>query len=267
MWGMPQTSTRICAGALRPATSVLTCRALPSGSGFSRAMAVEVSSAAQIAAPKSFWMTRLKSVFIVGAPFVAVSCSLDGAQRNPGIVPCRTPDFAALHPGYEILLALALVAREHALHRPRPARQLPLPCRLAHVRLEAVLEAPVVGEFCRLGIDAGLEAREIGGAQRRRLLDHRAIDRGVEQVGEALHGPVGRGHAAVDAEHDARGFRARPVRAHGGPKVERLVADTFEGGVGELGRAGVAGEAEQGAADARIPVRRAHADEGRDQID
>src|SRR4051794_19460312 len=164
---MPQTSTRICAGALRPATSVLTCRALPSGSGFSRAMTVEVSSAAQIAAPKSFCMTRLKSVFIVGAHFVAVSCSPDGAQRNPGIVPVvRTPDFAALHPGYEIL-AVALVAREHALHRPRPARQLPLPCRLAHVWLEAVLEPPVVGEFGRLGIDAGLEAREIGGTQRR----------------------------------------------------------------------------------------------------
>src|SRR3954471_23975145 len=118
-------------------------------------------------------MTRLKSVFIVGAPFVAASCSLDGAQRNPGIVPWRTPDFAALHPGYEILLALALVAREHAFHCPRPARQLPLPCRLAHVRLEAVLEAPVVGEFGRLGIDAGLKAGEIGGAPRRPPPAHR----------------------------------------------------------------------------------------------
>ena len=64
-----------------------------------------------------------------------------------------------------------------------------------------------------------------------------------------------------------RGFRARPVGAHRGPEVEGLVADALQRGVRELGRAGVAGQAEQRAAHARIPVGRAHADEGRDQID
>src|SRR5947209_6245936 len=84
-------------------------------------------------------------------------------------------------------LSLALVACEHTLHRPRPSRELPLPCRLAHVRLEAVLEAPVVGKLRRLRIDASMEAGEVRSAQCRRLLDHRAIDRGVEEIGEALH--------------------------------------------------------------------------------
>src|SRR3954466_6852880 len=153
---MPQTSTRICAGALRPATSVLTCRALPSRSGFSRARDVEVSSAAQIAAPQSFWTTRLKSVFIVVSPV----CCCWARRARP---------------------LFALVAPEHALHRPRPSRKLPLARRLAHVGLEAVLQPPVIGEFGRLGIDAGLEAGKIGGAKCRRLLDHGAIDRRIEQ--------------------------------------------------------------------------------------
>jgi hypothetical protein len=51
---------------------------------------------------------------------------------------------------------LPLITRQHALHRPRPSGQLPLPCRRAHRRLEAMLQPPVVGEFCGLGIDAGL---------------------------------------------------------------------------------------------------------------
>ena len=164
-------------------------------------------------------------------------------------------------------LPLPLIARQHPLHRPRPARQLPLPRRLAHRRLEAMLQPPVVGEFCGLGIDAGLQPGEIGGAERGGFLDHRAIDRRVEQIGEALHGPVRRGHAAVDAEHDVGGLRVRPVGAHRGPEIEGLVADAFQRGMREFGGAGVAGEAEQRAADARIPVGRAEADEGRHQID
>jgi hypothetical protein len=59
--------------------------------------------------------------------------------------------------------SVPLVTRQHPLHRPRPAHELPLARRLAHVRLEAVLQAPVVGEFGRLGIDASLKAGEIGG--------------------------------------------------------------------------------------------------------
>ena len=94
-----------------------------------------------------------------------------------------------------------LITRQHPLHRPRPARQLPLPRRRTHRRLEAAFQPPVVGKFCGLGIDAGRKPREIGGAECGGFLDHRAIDRRVQQIGEALHGPVRRRHAAVDAQH------------------------------------------------------------------
>jgi len=49
--------------------------------------------------------------------------------------------------GGRAALARPLIAREHALHRACPALQLALARRRAHVRLEAVLEPPVVGEF------------------------------------------------------------------------------------------------------------------------
>jgi hypothetical protein len=48
---------------------------------------------------------------------------------------------------------------------------------------------PVVGKLCRLEIDAGREPRQIGGAERGGFLDHRAVDRRVREIGEALHGP------------------------------------------------------------------------------
>jgi len=49
--------------------------------------------------------------------------------------------------GGRAALARSLVARQHALHRAGPAFQFALTRGGAHVGLEAVLEAPVVGEF------------------------------------------------------------------------------------------------------------------------
>ena len=63
------------------------------------------------------------------------------------------------------------------------------------------------------------------------------------------------------------GLRLRPVGAHRLAEIEGLVADAFQRGMREFGGAGVAGEAEQRAAHAGIPVGRAEADEGRHQID
>ena len=137
-----------------------------------------------------------------------------------------------------------LIARQQPLHRPRPPLKLPLPRGRAHRRLEPAFQPPGVGEFRGLGIDAGAEAREIRRAERGGLLDHRAIDRRVEQVGEALHGPVRGGHAAVDAEHGVGGFGAGPVGAHRGPQIEGLVADAFKRRMREFGGRGVAGQAE-----------------------
>src|SRR5882762_6069922 len=79
-------------------------------------------------------------------------------------------------------LPLPLVTRQEPLHRPRPARKLALARCRAHRRLEAVFQPPVIGKLRRLGIDAGGKPREIGGAERGGFLDHRAIDRRVQQV-------------------------------------------------------------------------------------
>src|SRR5579863_3226415 len=106
--------------------------------------------------------------------------SAAGLERRPGPV---TPSTRLRSP-------LALVAREQSLYCAGPAGQFSLACGLAHVGFEAVLEPPIVGESGGLGVDAGGEAGEIGGAERGGFLDHRAVDRRIEQIGEALHGPV-----------------------------------------------------------------------------
>jgi hypothetical protein len=43
------------------------------------------------------------------------ACSLDGAQRNPGPLPPRFPDFATLHPGYGLMLVKVLQHRRDSL--------------------------------------------------------------------------------------------------------------------------------------------------------
>ena len=92
------------------------------------------------------------------------------------------------------------------------------------------------------------------------------VDRRVEDVGEPLHRPVGRHHAAVDAQHGL-GRRALPVLLHGVEQVARLVGDGFQRRAGEFGRPGIARQAEDRAARLGIPMRRAETDEGRHEID
>jgi hypothetical protein len=60
-----------------------------------------------------------------------------------------------------------------------PSRKLTLPRRLAHVRLEAMLQPLVDGKLRRLWTDARGQPREIGGAKRGGFVDHRASDRRV----------------------------------------------------------------------------------------
>ena len=76
--------------------------------------------------------------------------------------------------------------------------------RSRHAGREALVERPARGELVRRGIEARLQSGEIRRAQRRRLQHGRPVDRRVEDVGQALHGPVGRRHAAVDAQHGLR---------------------------------------------------------------
>ena len=60
---------------------------------------------------------------------------------------------------------------------------------------------------------------------------------------------------------------SRAVGGHGLQQVAGLVADRFQRGAGDLGVAGLAGEAEDGAARLRVPIGRAEADEGRHDVD
>ena len=59
----------------------------------------------------------------------------------------------------------------------------------------------------------------------------------------------------------------RQSRRMASSRSRGLEADGFERGAGDLGRAGVAGEAEDRAARLGVPPRRAEAGEGRHQID
>ena len=130
-----------------------------------------------------------------------------------------------------------------------------------------MIEPPVVGELRRLRIKPRRQSREIGRAQRRRFLNHRTIDRRIEQVCKTLHGPVRCRHAAIDAQHCRCHIGFRPIGAHRRPQIERLVADAFQRGMCEFSRTSVAREAEQRAAHIGIPIGRAKADKGRHQID
>ena len=100
--------------------------------------------------------------------------------------------------------------------------------------------------------------------KRRRLADGGPLDRSIEDVGQELHGPVARHHAAVDAQH--RLGLGRPVAVHGLQQIARLVAHGLQRGARDLARPRRARQAEERAARLGLPVRRTEADEGRHQI-
>ncbi len=77
----------------------------------------------------------------------------------------------------------------------------------------------------------------------------------AQDVGEKLHGQIARGHAAVDSQHDIGILR--PVGTYRIQQVAGLVADRFQRGPGNLRRARVPGEPEDGAARLRVPIGRA----------
>ena len=64
--------------------------------------------------------------------------------------------------------------------------------------------------------------------------DLRAVDDAAGEVGEALHGPVRIGHAAVDAQNFQRVLRLRPVGPHGGDEIGGLETDAVERGLREF---------------------------------
>ena len=94
--------------------------------------------------------------------------------------------------------------------------------------------------------------------------DHRPVHRRAQQVGQELHGPVARHHAAVDAQH--RVAQRRPVGAHRLQQVEGLERHAFQRRPRQLRPPRLAREAEDGAARLRVPPRRAEAGEARHQV-
>ena len=111
-----------------------------------------------------------------------------------------------------------------------------------------------------------MHSGEVGGPQCLRFKNAGTVDRGAENVSQELHGPLRYGHATIDAQHRI-GAGAGPVSPHGFQQVAGLVANAFQGGAGEFGRARAPGYAEQGAARLCIPIRGAEPDEGGNQND
>ena len=81
--------------------------------------------------------------------------------------------------------------------------------------------------------DAACRAGKPSRTQRRRLQDRRPVDGRIEDVGQALHRPVGRDHAAIDAQHRRR--RAPlPVLAHRVEQVAGLEGHRLERRAGKF---------------------------------
>ena len=201
-------------------------------------------------------------------------------QRHRRLRPVRHRQAVAIEIArklQQLALELApLLPGETFAHEPVacPSTVLTARCQPAYLRsrsgaascgLNPRCELPEPGEARRIRPHAGLVAREPGGAQRRRLLHDGPLDRRVQDVGQELHGPVARHHAAVDAQHGLR--RARPVAVHGVEQIARLVADGLQRRARDLVGAGGARQAEQRAARVGLPVGRAEPDEGRHQVD
>ena len=108
-------------------------------------------------------------------------------------------------------------------------------------------------------------AREPGDTQCGRLADGGPLHRRVQDVGQKLHGPIARHHAAVDAQHRFR--PGRPVAVHGLQQIARLIAHRLQRRSCELAGPSCTRQAEQRAARLGLPIGRAEPDEGRHEID
>src|SRR5690349_16499488 len=114
----------------------------------------------------------------------------------------------------------------------RPALQLALAKTRIHRRIELTIERPAACEAFHVGPYTGLPAGEPRGPERGRLEDRGPVYRHVEDVAQELHGPIGRDHAAIDAEHKVA--RAFPVLAHRGEQIFGRVSHGFESGSREV---------------------------------
>ena len=96
---------------------------------------------------------------------------------------------------------------------------------------------------------AGLPER---GTQRRRFTHFRTLYAGAEDIGLELHQEVVGDRAAVHAQRLQAGVG---VGLHGVQHVTGLEGDGFQRGADDVVAVGATGQAEDGAAGIRIPVR------------
>ena len=125
------------------------------------------------------------------------------------------------------------------------------------------IERPTLGELFRLRVEPRLQPGEIRRAQRRRFQHRRPVDGRTGDVGQALHRPIARRHAAVGTQHGLR--CRRTIAAHRLQQVVRLEAHRLQRRARQLVGAGVARQPKQRAAAIGVPVRRAEPDERRHQ--
>ena len=130
--------------------------------------------------------------------------------------------------------------------------------------LKDMFGLPLGLDFVEGGPEADGEAGEVAGAHGRGFGDLRTDDGGVQDIGLELHHEVVAGGAAVDLQF---GEPDAGVFLHRADDVHRLERDAFERRPGDVRRRGPAGDAADGAMGILVPVGRAHAGEGGDEID
>ena len=129
---------------------------------------------------------------------------------------------------------------------------------LVHGRVPLLGLGPVVPDVLLAGPEAGGQAGRVGRAERGGLGDDGADDRDVEDVRLELHEQLVAGHAAV---HLQRGERHAGVGVHGVDDLAGLERRRLEHRAGQVTLVHVPGEADDGAARVRTPVRREQAGE------
>ena len=135
---------------------------------------------------------------------------------------------------------------------------------LVHLRLENLFGLPERGDLLDLAPQPRRKAREKGRAKGGRLDHARAVYGLAEDIRLELHEEIADGGAAVHAQDRKRPAR---VQLHGVQQVLHLVGDALHGGADYVRTGRTAGEADHRASGIHVPVRRAQAREGRDEVD
>ena len=130
-------------------------------------------------------------------------------------------------------------------------------------RLKSALHAPEAFDLLEPRPEFSGDSGKICGAERGGFHVDGTDDRLIEDVRLELHEEVVDGSAAINAKLPY--FFAR-IGFHGVDQITALVSDAFESGADDLGFAGGASESGEHAARGSVPVRRAQADESRDEV-